>query len=118
MLDLKKNVAETSACNIFWIKNNTVYTPKRHSILNGITRRCIIELCLKNEIKIKINDYKLKHIMHADSVFMTGTAAEIQVVKNIEKIKYKTKSQIIEFLKKKYEILKNQCPYYIKEIRT
>ena len=56
--------------------------------------------------------------MHADSVFMTGTAAEIQVVKNIEKNKYKTKSQIIQFLKKKYEILKNQCPYYIKEIRT
>ncbi len=118
MLDLNKNVAETSACNIFWIKNNIVYTPKKHSILNGVTRRCIIELCLKNKINLKINDYKLKHIMNADSVFMTGTAAEIQVVKNIEKTKYETKSQIIDFLKNKYEILKKQCPYYIKEIRT
>ena len=118
MLDLKKNIAETSACNIFWIKNNTVYTPKKHSILNGVTRRCIIELCLKNKIKIKINDYKLKHIISADSVFMTGTAAEIQIVKKIEKIKYETKSEIIEFLKKKYEILKKQSPYYIKDIKT
>ena len=97
MLDLKKNVAETSACNIFWIKNNTVYTPKKHSILNGITRRCIIELCLKNKIKIKINDYKLKHIMRADSVFMTGTAAEIQVVKILKKINIKQNLKLLSF---------------------
>ena len=49
---------------------------------------------------------------------MTGTAAEIQIVKKIEKIKYETKSEIIEFLKKKYEILKKQSPYYIKDIKT
>ena len=49
---------------------------------------------------------------------MTGTAAEIQIVKNIEKIKYETRSQIIKFLKRKYEILKKQSPYYIKDIRT
>ena len=50
----------------------------------------------ENKIKIKINDYKLKHIMHADSVFMTGTAAEIQVVRNIEK-KNKTKFKLLIF---------------------
>ena len=30
MLDLEKNIAETSACNIFWIKKNTVFTPLEH----------------------------------------------------------------------------------------
>ena len=108
MLDLKKNVAETSACNIFWIKKDTVYTPKKHSILNGVTRRCIIKLCIDNNIKIKVNDYKIKSILSADSVFITGTAAEIQLVKSIEKTKFKINSEIIKFLKSKYEILKKE----------
>ena len=34
MLDLKGNIAETTACNIL-DKNKTVYTPKEHSILKG-----------------------------------------------------------------------------------
>ena len=113
MLDLNKNVAETSACNIFWIKKNVVYTPKKHSILNGVTRRCIVKLCLDNNIKIKINDYKIKDILSADSVFITGTAAEIQPVKSIEKKKFKTNSKIITFLKNKYEILKKNGPSYL-----
>jgi len=113
MLDLNKNVAETSACNIFWIKKNVVYTPKKHSILNGVTRRCIVKLCLDNNIKIKINDYKIKDILIADSVFITGTAAEIQPVKSIEKKKFKTNSKIITFLKNKYEILKKNGPSYL-----
>ena len=113
MLDLNKNVAETSACNIFWIKKNVVYTPKKHSILNGVTRRCIVKLCSDNNIKIKINDYKIKDILSADSVFITGTAAEIQPVKSIEKKKFKINSKIITFLKNKYEILKKNGPSYL-----
>ena len=35
MLDLKGNVSESSACNIFWVKKNIVYTPKEHSILTA-----------------------------------------------------------------------------------
>tara|TARA_X000000950_G_scaffold285124_1_gene390035 strand:- start:676 stop:1554 length:879 start_codon:yes stop_codon:yes gene_type:complete len=116
MLDMNKNVAETSACNIFWIKKNTVYTPKEHSILNGVTRRCIIKLCKDNNIKLKINDYKIKNLLSAESVFITGTAAEIQMVKNIENKKFQIKSNIIEFLKYKYENLKKIGPNFIKYI--
>ena len=52
MLDLNKNVAESSACNIFWVKKNTLYTPKDHSILNGVTRQAVIRLCKRNKIKL------------------------------------------------------------------
>ena len=87
MLDLKGNIAETTACNIFWIKNKTVYTPKEHSILKGITRKAIINICKKKGLSIKIGDFKLKDILNSDFVFLSGTAAEIQVVKKINKKK-------------------------------
>ena len=84
MLDVKRNIAETTACNIFWIKKGIIYTPREHSILNGITRKCILEICKKRKIKVKIGNYKFKNILKAESVFATGTAAEIQKISKIE----------------------------------
>lgn len=106
MLDLNGNIAESSACNIFWIKNSKIYTSKVHSILNGITRKAVIRICNKNKIKCNINDFKLKHLLSAESVFLTGTAAEIQPIRKILNYKFNTNSHLITFLKKEYEKLK------------
>ena len=81
MLDLNGNIAETTACNIFWIKNNTVYTSKKHSILDGITRQAILEFCKIRKIKVVVGDFKLNHILNSDCVFVTGTAAESNLLK-------------------------------------
>ena len=117
MLDLKKNVAETTACNIFWISNNKIYTPKKHSILNGITRQAVIELCKIKKIKIIIGDFKLKQIKNAECVFLTGTAAEIQFVKKIDNKTF-VKNDIFSELKNCYEIIKKNPPLKISQIKN
>lgn len=118
MLDLEKNIAETSACNIFWIKKNTVFTPLEHSILNGVTRQAVLRICKKNNIKVKKGNYKLSHLINADSVFVTGTAAEIQPVKKILKKNYKNNSEILKKLKFEYEKLKIYCPKEVLKITS
>ena len=117
MLDLKKNIAETSACNIFWIKNNTVYTSKEHSILNGITRKAVIEICKIKNIQFKKGDYKIKNILKADCAFVTGTAAEIQSIKSIKNIIFKKNNKIFNLLKESYESLKKNSPDKVLKIR-
>ena len=117
MLDLKGNISETSACNIFWIKDKKIYTPLTHSILDGITRRCMIKLCKLYKIDISMNDYKLEKIYSADSVFTTGTAAEIQIISKIKNKKFKVNSDIIEFLKEKYQLIKKTAPNSINDIK-
>jgi branched-chain amino acid aminotransferase len=107
MLDSKNNIAETTACNIFWIKKNIVYTPKTHSILNGITRQIVIKILNEKGIKIIEGDFKLNHIKNADEIFVTGTATEIIKVGRLEnKVNYKDK--IIKFLKKEFKKLKDE----------
>jgi branched-chain amino acid aminotransferase len=103
MLDLKKNVAETTACNIFWIKNKTIYTPKTHSILNGITRQAIIKIAKKCKIRVKTGDYKLNKLLNADTVFLTGTAAEIQLVGKIKNKKFNIKNTLLSQIKKEFQ---------------
>lgn len=116
MLDLNGNIAETTACNIFWIKNNTVYTSKKHSILDGITRQAILEFCKIRKIKVVVGDFKLNHILNSDCVFVTGTAAEIQFVKSIEKTKFK-KNDIFNELKNCYEMIKKNPPIKVSNIK-
>ena len=116
MLDVG-NVAESSACNIFWISKNKIFTSENHSILNGITRQAIIKLCKNSKIKIKIGNFKLEKILKAESVFLTGTAAEIQPVKKILNKKFKTDHNLILFLKDKYDSLKINPPQKISLVK-
>ena len=110
MVDLKGNIAESTACNIFWIKNSTLYTPKEHSILKGITRKAVISICKKKKIKVIVGNFKFKSIKAADSVFVTGTAAEIQVVRKIKNINYKINSDMINLIKEEYNKIKMKSP--------
>lgn len=116
MLDLNGNIAESSACNIFWVKKNKLYTSKEHSILNGITRKAVIKICKKNKIKYEVGDFHLNHLLKADSIFLTGTAAEIQPIRKVLKHKFNINCEMINFLKKEYDKFKINCPENINKI--
>jgi branched-chain amino acid aminotransferase len=115
-IDSKKYVEETTACNIFWIKNNIIYTPKIKNALDGITRRAIIKICKKNKLKIIVNNYKIEKLFNADNVFLTGTAAEIQIVEKIKKKNFSVKSPILDVLIKEYNKIKMSGIKSVKDI--
>ena len=115
-IDTKKYVEETTACNIFWIKNNIIYTPKIRNALDGITRRAVIKICKKNKLRIIVNSYKINKLFKADNVFLTGTAAEIQIVNKIQKKKFSVKSQILENIIQEYNKIKITGIKSVKEI--
>ena len=106
MLDSNNNIAETTACNIFWYKNKKVFTPKTHSILNGITRQIVMKILKQNKIECIVGNFKRSHIMNADEVFITGTASEIVGISKIDEKKY-TKNNMVIFLKDEFEKLKS-----------
>ncbi len=102
-LDLNNNVCETTSSNIFFIINNSVVTPIPDKFLNGITRQEIINLCKKNKIKVIEKKIKLKDCKKAASCFVTGTAAEVTPVRQIDKVKFDTKNIILNKIKVEFE---------------
>ena len=100
----------------FWIKKDTVFTPKDHSILNGITRKTVIKLCKKYKIKIVEGDFKLKKMINSDAVFVTGTATELLGVDRVNLYKFKNESKISDFLIKKFNDIKFLGLDYLKDI--
>ncbi len=84
-LDYKGNVAEGAAENIFMVKKGVVITPPVGSILPGITRDSIMKLAKDLGYKVIEKTIKLKDLYGADEVFLTGTAAEVVPVRQIDK---------------------------------
>ncbi|MBU2578793.1 branched-chain amino acid transaminase [Patescibacteria group bacterium] len=76
-LDYKGNVAEGPGENIFLVKNKKVYTPKRGSILPGITRDSVLALLKDLKIPFKEKEISPKELKFCDELFFTGTAVEI-----------------------------------------
>lgn len=85
MLNSQGYVAEGSGDNIFIVKNGVLYTPPSYvGALEGITRAAIIEICGKVGYTVKEEPFTLHDVYVADEVFLTGTAAEVIAVREVD----------------------------------
>ena len=88
MLNSKGFVAEGSAENIFIVNEGMIQTPPLTSgCLQGITRDSVIQLIEENGGFVVEKDMTRDDLYTADEVFMTGTAAEVKSVTQIDKVK-------------------------------
>ena len=105
MLDYQGNVAEATGANIFFKKNDSeIHTPTPDSFLNGITRRCVIEICKSKKIKIIERKIKPEEMSDFTGCFLTGTAAEITPVSQIDNYKFSV-CNVIKDLSESYQTL-------------
>jgi len=84
LLDYEGYIAECSTTNIFFVKENTLYTPIADRFLNGITRQTIIEIAKDLGLEVKEERLKLEQIEDFTECFNTGTAIEVQNISSID----------------------------------
>lgn len=85
MLNAQGYVTEGSGDNIFVVKNGMITTPPCYlGALDGITRQAIIEICRNKGFQIKEEPFTLHDVYVADEVFLTGTAAEVIAVREVD----------------------------------
>ena len=92
MLNSQGYVSEGSGENIFIIRNRTAVTPSlSEHILEGITRNAVITL-LKNELIVTVEQRPLarSELYSAEEIFLTGTAAEVTPVVEVDNRKIGT----------------------------
>lgn len=85
LLDPDGYVAEATGENIFLVKNGAVKTtPSGASILDGITRDSVIRLLQDQKITVVDQKFTRDELYLADEVFLTGTAAEITPIREVD----------------------------------
>ncbi len=84
MLDWRGRIAETTGANIFLKIGDTLHTPTPDCFLDGITRRTVIALAEARGIKVIERVIMPEELADAEEVFVTGTAAEVTPVGEID----------------------------------
>ena len=102
MLDHEGNVAEATGANIFFKdKQGALHTPIPDSFLDGITRQCVIGIAKSKGIKITERKIKPNEMSNFIGCFLTGTAAEITPVSQVDNYKF-TVCELIKGLSESY----------------
>jgi branched-chain amino acid aminotransferase len=104
-LDVSGHVCELSAANIFLLRDGVLHTPSNASdILEGISRRTILELAHDMGIETRERTIDLTELYIADEVFACGTSAYLTPILEIDKrqISGGKPGKITETLRTKY----------------
>lgn len=83
LIDSNGNVSEGPGFNIFAIKDGVVSTPDV-SVLLGITRQTIFEICAEMGVRCFAQDVSVEDLKAADEVFVTSTAGGVMPVTKID----------------------------------
>lgn len=97
-------ITEGSRSNIFFLRNETLVTAPDSLILNGITRKHILEICNEQKIEVVLECVRVVDMTKFDSVFMTGTSPMVLPFNCIDNKFYKVTFPLMERLRKLYII--------------
>ena len=85
LLDEHGHVCEGSGENVYVVRDGAIVTPPQTaSILDGISRRSVLQIARELGYTTIERDLARAELYHADEVFLTGTAAELVPVREID----------------------------------
>ncbi|MCT4563088.1 MAG: aminotransferase class IV [Maledivibacter sp.] len=97
-------ITEGSRSNLFFVKDEKLFTSPAHEVLLGVTRSKIIELCSQSSIDIIEQEISLDSISKYEGAFITGTSINVLPIKNIDGIGFDlSKNDIINKIIEIYE---------------
>jgi branched-chain amino acid aminotransferase len=87
LLDHVGNICEGTGENIFMVRDGVIYTPPQTaSILDGINRKSVMTIARDLGYQVVERDIARGELVNADELFLTGTAAELTPVRELDDI--------------------------------
>jgi branched-chain amino acid aminotransferase len=114
LLNSQGKVCEASGMNVLMVREGQLITPgPDQDILEGITRDSILTLARDLQIPVVERAIDKSELLIADEVFLSGTAAKITPIKQVENYKLPVHRPITERLREKLTaITENRDPAY------
>ena len=84
LLDTRGFVAEAPGENIFAVKDGALKTPKAHNVLDGITRKVVLEIAEQEGIPAEEADLTLYDLYTADECFLTSSFSRVHAVAEVD----------------------------------
>ncbi len=102
LVDHKNRITEGSRSNIFFIRDNDLYTAPDEVILSGITRKYILDICREKNLEVIFEPVKADEIQNYDAVFMTGTSPMVLPFRSVNDYSFNVRHPLISELRRLY----------------
>jgi len=89
MLDIRGNVAENSSANFFMVRDGALWTPPERNILEGVTRKAVLELAARLGIPAEERDFTFYDLAQAEEFFLTSSAICALPVREVDSFRPK-----------------------------
>jgi len=102
LVDDEGYITEGSRSNVFFVRENRLYTAPDDKVLGGITRKFILELCRNNSIEVVKCSVKVDELSNYESAFMSGTSPMVLPIREIDGIRFNPDNSLIKRVSKLY----------------
>ena len=102
LLNSRGKISEASGMDLFLVRDGALVTPGvDQDILEGITRASVIDLATAMGLRVIERPVDKTELFIADEVFLTGTAAKITPIRQIESTTLNTHRPVMDELKRR-----------------
>jgi branched-chain amino acid aminotransferase len=95
-------ITEGSRSNIFFLKNDILYTAPGSMVLSGITRKHVLGICSEHGIQVRLSAVRVSKLSDYEAVFMTGTSPMVLPFNLIDEERFKVRIPVIEKIRNLY----------------
>lgn len=95
LVDREGFITEGSRSNVFFILNNQVITPPANTVLEGITRKYIIDICHENNISVVAEKVHYSSLNLMDALFISGTSRQVLPVNRVDQMNFEVKHPLL-----------------------
>ena len=115
LVDPMGMITEGSRSNIFWVKDQRLYTAPNNRILPGITREAIVQICMEKNYPLIETEVSLNQLPQMDAVFLTGTSPKVLPVRiNEDQVFVSATHPLVQEIMKAYD---KMIDNYLKHFR-
>jgi branched-chain amino acid aminotransferase len=95
-------ITEGSKSNIFFIKDEELYTAPNQLVLSGITRQKVIEICEEHSYQVNFDSVHYQEIAQFNSAFICGTSPGVLPIRAIDDMSFQAANPILQKIHKAY----------------
>jgi branched-chain amino acid aminotransferase len=105
IVNRKDHVTEASRANLFFIKDEVVITAPVETVLAGVTRKHVINICREQNIPVLEKPIPKNTLGEYDTVFLTSTSSDVLPVARIDDHKFNVDNPLLKVLMKEFDEL-------------
>lgn len=114
LINQQNQVTEGSRSNILFVKGNNLVSCPTSQILEGITRKKVLELCNKSPYHFIEETIDYNRLDLYEACFITGTSPKVLPVAEIDNLHFEVNNPtIIHFMKSYNVLIDDYCKYFI-----